>query len=131
MTREEIGRELARMRNGKSIGYALSGYAVKSIEESRSSYPVSNLLTLCQALNAQFYLKDTNTDERYPVDTIEDCHKVIKFLMDRYETDEKMVYRITGTHYTPPKGVQCPLSINTLFDICKVLKCDVGLFTRN
>ena len=130
MTKQEIGKTLADIRNGRTVDCGLTEYSIHSIENCRSSYPVSNLVKLCNSLKVQLYMEDTNTDERYPVDSVEDCHSVIEFLMDRYKTDEKMVYRLTGTHYTFPKGGNQPLSINTLYNVCKVLNADLSLFIK-
>lgn len=127
MTKQEIGKKLAEIRNGGKIDNAMTEYAIQSIEQCRSSYPVSNLIALCNALKVQLYMEDTNTGEKYPIDSVEDCHAIIGFLMDRYETDEKDIYRQTGTHYTLPKGASQHLSINTLYDVCKTLKADLSL----
>lgn len=130
MTKEEIGKKLAEIRNGGKVDNTMTEYAIQSIEQCRSSYPVSNLVALCNALSVQLYMEDTNTGEKYPVDSVDDCHEIISFLMDRYETDEKMIYRLTGTHYTVPKGNSQHLSINTLYDVCKALKADLNLITK-
>lgn len=127
MTKEEIGNRLAELRSGKDVNCGLSRYSIRSIEESRSSYPVSNLIMLCETLGVQLLVRDNNTGEEYPVDSVGECHSVIEWLMGRYDIDEKVVYRLTGTHYTPPKGSMSPLSINTLVDVCSVLKCDLDL----
>ena len=130
MTKQEIGERLADIRDGKRIDCSMTEYAIQSIEQCRSSYPVSNLVALCNALSVQLYMEDVNTGERYPIDSVEDCHAVIEFLMDRYETDEKDIYRLTGTHYTIPRGTKRHLSINTLYDVCKALNADIGLFIK-
>ena len=130
MTKQEIGNRLAEIRNGKKVYNTMTEYAIQSIETCRSSYPVSNLIALCNALRIQLYMEDFNTGEKYPVDSAVDCHAVIEFLMDRYETDEKAIYRLTGTHYTPPKGNSRPLSINTLYDVCKALNADLSLLIK-
>ena len=130
MTKEEIGKAIASVRNGGKVDNTMTEYAIQSIETCRSSYPVSNLTALCNALRIQLYMEDLNTGEKYPIDSVEDCHSVIEFLMDRYETDEKAIYRLTGTHYTLPKGNTQPLSINTLYDVCKALNADLNLLIR-
>jgi len=126
MTREEIGIKLSELRDGRGID-GLSDYAIQSIEASRSSYPVSNLITMCSGLGIQLVMIDTNTEEIYPIDSVETCHDVIGMLMERYNVDEKLVYRITGVHYTIPKDGHQPLSINTLLSVCSVLKCNLEL----
>lgn len=130
MTKEEIGKRLAEIRNGGKIDSIMTKYAIQSIEKCRSSYPVSNLIALCNALNVQLYMEDTITGEKYPIDSIEDCHEIIGFLMDRYDTDEKAVYKLTGTHYTAPRGDSQPLSVNTLYDVCNALKADLSLLIK-
>lgn len=130
MTKEEIGRAIAEVRNGRDIGGTMTEYAIQSIEKCRSSYPVSNLVSLCSSLRIQLYMEDTNTGEKYPVDSVDDCHEIIGFLMDRYNTDEKAIYRLTGTHYTVPRGGSKPLSINTLYDVCNALKASLSLFIK-
>ncbi len=130
MTKEELGKRIAEVRNGDRVDNIMTEYAIQSIEKCRSSYPVSNLIALCNGLKIQLYMEDKNTGEKYPIDSVSECHTVIKFLMDRYETDEKAIYRLTGTHYTVPKGISQPLSINTLYDVCKALNADLDLFIR-
>lgn len=130
MTKQEIGKKLAEIRNGCKVDNTMTEYAIQSIEQCRSSYPVSNLVALCNTLKVQLYMEDTNTGEKYPVDSVEDCHEIIGFLMSRYETDEKEIYRLTGTHYTLPKGTNQHLSINTLYDVCKALNADLSLLIR-
>ena len=130
MTKQEIGERIAEIRSGRKIDVAMTEYAIQSIETCRSSYPVSNLIALCNALKIKLYMEDMNTGEKYPVDSIDDCHSVIGFLMDRYDTDERAVCELTGTHYTPPKANIKHLSIDTLCNVCKALKADVGLFIK-
>lgn len=130
MTKEEIGNSLAAIRRSSTVNIQLSGYAIESIEKNRSSYPVSNLIKLCNALCVQLVIVDENTGEKYPIDSILDCHMTIRWLMERYEIDEADIYRNTGTHYTVPNGNRQPLSINTLFDVCATLKCNLDLVIR-
>lgn len=130
MTKEEIGKRLTEIRNGRKIGNGMTEYTIQSIEQCRSSYPVSNLVALCNALHVQLYVEDTNTGEKFPVDSVSDCHEVLGFLMDRYDIDFMGIYRLTGTHYTAPKGSSQPLSVNTLYDVCKALKADICLLIK-
>lgn len=130
MNKEEIGRRIAEVRGGRKVDNTMTEYAIQSIEKCRSSYPVSNLIALCNALRIQLYMEDTNTGEKYPVDSVDDCHEIIGFLMDRYNTDEKAIYRLTGTHYTMPRGSSKPLSINTLYEVCNALKANLSLFIK-
>lgn len=126
MTKEEIGTKLSELRNGRSVD-GLSGFAVQSIETGRSSYPVSNLVQYCNSTEAELTMVDTNTDEIFPVKSVWDCHRTINMLMNRYNVDEKLVYRKTGAHYTIPKGKYQPLSINTLLSVCEVLRCNLEI----
>ncbi len=122
MNKEKLGVELLHRRNGASI-VGLSRYVIKSIEEGRSSYSVSNLIVYCEALSLQMTITDLATDEVYPVDTIFEVHDVLQMLMKRWQIDESMIYRKTGVHYTAPKSDSGSLSINTMLSMCKVLHC--------
>lgn len=122
MNKEKLGIELSHKRNGKPIT-GLTKYAVKSIEEGRSSYPVSNLLVYCEALHLQMAITDLAMDETYPVDTIQEVHEVLQMLMQRWKVDDTDIYRKSGVHYTAPKGNTGSLSITTMLAMCKVLHC--------
>lgn len=122
MNKEKLGIELSHKRNGKPI-IGLTKYAVKSIEEGRSSYPVSNLLVYCEALHLQMAITDLAMDETYPVDTIQEVHEVLQMLMQRWKVDDTDIYRKSGVHYTAPKGNTGSLSITTMLAMCKVLHC--------
>lgn len=122
MNKEKLGEELSHRRNGSPIE-GLSNYAIKSIEEGRSSYPVTNLLTYCEALSLQLTITDLAMDEIYPVDTIQEVHEVLQMLMKRWKIDDATMYRKANVHYTAPKGNTGSLSINTMLAMCKVLHC--------
>lgn len=122
MNKERLGIELSHKRNGRPID-GLTKYAVKSIEEGRSSYPVVNLLVYCEALSLQMTITDLAMDESYPVDTIQEVHDVLQMLMERWKIDDANIYRKSGVHYTAPKGKTGSLSITTLLAMCKVLHC--------
>lgn len=122
MNKEKLGIELSHKRNGNPI-VGLTKYAIKSIEEGRSSYPVSNLLVYCRALSMQMTITDLAMDEIYPVDTIQEVHDVLQMLMERWSLDEADIYRKSGVHYTAPKGNTGSLSIITMLEMCKVLHC--------
>lgn len=122
MNKERLGIELSHKRNGRPID-GLTKYAVKSIEEGRSSYPVVNLLVYCEALSLQMTITDLVMDESYPVDTIQEVHNVLQMLMERWKIDDANIYRKSGVHYTAPKGKTGSLSITTLLAMCKVLHC--------
>lgn len=122
MNKEKLGIELSHKRNGAQID-GLTKYAIKSIEEGRSSYPVSNLLVYCGALHLQMAITDLAMDETYPVDTIQEVHEVLQMLMQRWKIDDTDIYRKSGVHYTAPKGNTGSLSITTMLEMCKVLHC--------
>lgn len=122
MNKEKLGIELSCKRNGRPIN-GLTGYAIKSIEEGRSSYPVVNLLIYCKALSMQMTLTDIATGETYPVSSIDRVHEVLQMLMKRWAIDNKAIYRKSGVHYTPAKGKNGSLSITTMLAMCEVLHC--------
>lgn len=122
MNKEKLGIELSHKRNGNPIK-GLTKYAIKSIEEGRSSYPVTNLLVYCEALRLQMAITDLAMDETYPVDTIQEVHEILQMLMQRWKVDDTDIYRKSGVHYTAPKGNTGSLSITTMLEMCKVLHC--------
>jgi hypothetical protein len=130
MNKEKLGIELSRMRNGKPIG-GLTKYAIKSIEEGRSSYPVSNLLIYCEAISQQLVLTDMATDESYPVDNMQEIHEVLQMQMERWQIDDSLMYRKTGIHYTAKKGATGSLSIVTMLAMCEVLHCKLDFIPIN
>lgn len=130
MNKEKLAIELTRMRNGNPVS-GLSDYAVESICKGRSSYPVANLLTFCQALSLQMVITDLATDESYPVDTIDEVHDVLQMLMKRWQIDDSCMYRKTGIHYTAPKGKTGSLSIVTMLAMCSALHCKLDFVHTN
>ena len=94
MTKEQLAARIKGATKDREYHGELSGYAIASITEGRSSYPVANLISYCNGLDLQFAITDINTDECYDIDDIMDVHNVIKMLMDRYMIDHKLVYRI-------------------------------------
>ena len=130
MNKEKLGIELSLIRGGRSIE-KLTGYAIKSIEEGRSSYPVTNLLTYCEALSLQMVLTDMATGESYPVDNTQEIHDVLQALMQRWHINENCMYRKTGIHYTTPKGNTGSLSIVTMLAMCAVLHCKLDFIKTN
>ena len=133
MNKVELGVKLANMRNGQSIE-GLTDYAVKSIEEARSSYPVANMLMYCNRLHIVVVLKDTATMECYPVENTSEVHDVLQMLMQRWQIDDTMMFRKTGIHYTAPKSKadaeRGSLSIDTMLAMCKTLRCELN-FVQN
>lgn len=132
MNKEKLGILLTNIRNGRKI-HGLTHYAIQSIEEGRSSYPVANLLVYCEQLSVQFALTDLATDEVLLIDTMEQLHEALQMLMKRYQIDEKMIYRQTGVHYTAPKdeNKNGSLSINTLLAMCQVIHCRLDFIQSN
>lgn len=129
MNKEKLGERLSHIRNGKSIT-RLSKYVVKSIEDGRASYSISNLIVYCEELSLQMTITDLAFDEIYPVDTIYEVHDVLQMLMERWKIDESIIYRKTGAHYTAPKYDRCSLSINTMLSMFKVLHCKLDFVTK-
>lgn len=130
MKKEKLGVELSLIRNGKPIE-GLTDYAVKSIEEGRSSYPVTNLLTYCEALSLRMVLTDMATDESYRVDDTQEVHDVLQMLMKRWHINDSCMFRKAGVHYTTPKGKKGSLSIATMLSMCKVLHCKLDFIKTN
>lgn len=128
MNKEQLGATLSHMRGDKVVE-GLTKYAIKSIEDGRSSYPVANLMAYCEALSLQMAIKDIATDEIYPVDTIEEVHEVLQMLMKRWQITETIIYQKANVHYTAPKAGKGSLSITTLLAMCKVLHCKL-LFVK-
>lgn len=130
MTKEQLADKLKEIRQGNQYSGKLSGYAVRSIEESRSSYPVSNLIDYCEGTNLQMVMTDMATDESYAVHEIMDIHEVIDMLMKRYGIDSQYVYRKTAIHYTAPKNGNASLSVNTLLAVCSSLHCKIDFIRK-
>ena len=130
MTKEQLADKLKEIRQVNQYSGKLSGYAVRSIEESRSSYPVSNLIDYCEGTNLQMVMTDMATDESYAVHEIMDIHEVIDMLMKRYGIDSQYVYRKTAIHYTAPKNGNASLSVNTLLAVCSSLHCKIDFIRK-
>ena len=130
MNKEKLGIELSHIRDGRPIE-KLSDYAVRSIEEGRSSYPVTNLLNYCKALSLRVVLTDMATDESYRVDNTQEVHDVLQMLMKRWHINDSTMYRKTGIHYTTPKDGIGSLSIVTMLEMCKVLHCKLSFIKTN
>lgn len=125
MTKEQLADKLKGIRQDNKYSGKLSGYAVRSIEESRSSYPVSNLIDYCEGTNLQMVMVDMATDEMYDICEVMDIHEAIDMLMKRYNIDSQYIYRKTAVHYTAPKNGRAPLSVNTLLAVCSSLHCKI------
>lgn len=124
MTKEEIAIRLNQLQKGEYAG-KLSKYAVKSIEEGRSSYPVANLVEYCEGTGIRMVMTDMATDEIYETLNVMDVHKVICMLMERYDIDAKHIFMKTSIHYTAPKKDKSSLSVNTMLEVCQVLHCKI------
>ncbi len=123
MTTQLIAERLKAACGDRQFDGQLSGYARMTILEARANYPVSNLISFCQGFHIQFVITDWTTCESYDVDDIMDVHNIISMLMERYDVDEKLVYRKTEKHYTAPKDGKAPLSIETLLAVLNVMRC--------
>lgn len=142
MTQEQIAERIKTAGQEKDYTGSLSSYAVKSIEEGRSNYPASNLITYCQDMGLKLVMHDLVTEDCFHPESVLDIHKVLDILMRRYSVDYKLVYRKTAVHYTAPKSLDAkdlekikanpkgkkyvtPLSIKTLLAVCDVIHCDL------
>jgi transcriptional regulator with XRE-family HTH domain len=143
MNQEQIAEKLKAISQDKVYKGGLSAYAIQSIKSGRSNYPVSNLIAYCQDLGLKFVMTDLTTEDCfYPISVL-DVHKVLDLLMNRYEVDNKLVYRKTAVHYTAPKSLVeeelekikatsgtnkyvASLSIKTLLAVCEVIHCDLS-----
>lgn len=130
MNKEKLGVQLAFMRGSKTID-GLTKYAIKSIEEGRSSYPVSNLLKYCKSIDRRMVFTDMATDESYVVDEIEEVHEVLQWLMDRWKIDEALMYRKTGIHYTAQKNSTGSISITTMLSMLSALHVKLDFVKHN
>lgn len=142
MTQEQVAEKIKAAASDKTYCGGLTPYAVKSIEDGRSNYPVSNLITYCQDMNLKIVMIDLTTEDCFYPTSVLDIHKVLDLLMKRYSVDYKLVYRKTAVHYTAPKSFDekelekiktkpqgkkylVPLSIKTLLAVCDVIHCDL------
>lgn len=142
MTQEQIAERIKTVSNDKGYSGNLTPYAVTSIIEGRSNYPVSNLITFCQDMNLKLVMFDLVTEDCFYPESVLEIHKVLNLLMERYNVDYKLVYRKTAVHYTAPKSFNekdlekmkasskgskyvAPLSIKTLLAVCDVIHCDL------
>lgn len=124
MTKEELAAKLNGISKSEYKG-KLSGYAVKSIESGRSSYPVSNLIEYCKGTGLRIFMVDLAMDEVFEIEKTMDIHKVIGILMERYEISPNTILQKADVHYTPPQKGRISFSINTLLGICSVLHCRI------
>lgn len=131
MTQTQIAERLTEALQGRTYVGSLTAYAAKSIEDGRSNYPVSNLITYCQDMNVRMVMFDLATEDCFYPTTILEVHQVLNLLMERYKVDYKLVYRKTAIHYTAPKSFdkneagKAPLSIKTFLAVCDVIHCDL------
>lgn len=130
MTLEQLTDKLATAREDNVYEGTLSGYAVRSIEKGRSSYPVSNLIEYCNGIGLSVAIVDMNTDEFYLVDGADEVHEAIGMLMKRYNVSVNQILRQTSVNYTAPKNGRTHLSVNTLLSVCSILHCRVDFIGR-
>lgn len=142
MTQEQVTARIKAAKSDRGYNGSLTSYAVKSIEDGRSNYPVSNLITYCMGNEIKLMMYDLTTEDRFYPQSVLDIHKVLGTLMKRYNVDYKLIYRKTAIHYTAPKSFDekdleklkaspngkkyvTPLSIKTLLAVCEVIHCDL------
>lgn len=132
MTPQDIGIKLKEFTEGKDVQFDMSSFSVRSIENGDRNFSLNNLLAYCDYGGIQMSITDLNTEESWDVYSVFEIHKVLKLLMDRYNVDNKLVYRKTAMHYTPPKSFEgedmndrfrFALSIKTLLAVCEVIHC--------
>lgn len=132
MNQQELIDILKPCVEGRSYSGCLTPYAIQSIEQNRSNYPVSNLMAYCDGYGLKIVMTDLATEDRFCPKTILDIHKVLGLLMQRYDVDSQLVYRKTAAHYSRPKEdgsnkkYNTSLSIKTLLAVCEVIHCELS-----
>lgn len=129
MNKESLTGRLRAATEGRKYVGGLSRYSLKSIEEGRSSYPISNLIAYCEGYGLGLEMTDMATEDRFYPKTVFDVHDTLRLLMERYDIDFQTIHRKTGTHYTPyykKEGGKANLSVNTLLAVCEVIHCDIS-----
>lgn len=132
MNKHELADKLRSYADDRSYHGSITRYAVQSIEQSRSNYPVANLIAYCDGYGLKIIMTDMATRDRFSPKTVLDVHKIIGLLMLRYDVDAQLIYRKTAVHYSKPKEdasdkkYNAPLSINTLIAVCDVIHCDLS-----
>ena len=129
MNRVELGKRLAKLRDGADLGKELSAHSIQSIEAGRASYPVTKLFLYTDALSLSVYVWDYNIDEHYRIGAVEDCHEVISFLLKYNGIEQKDISRLIGVRYTKPKDGRALLSIDTFLAILSHFHCSLR-FTK-
>lgn len=132
MNQQELADKLKPYVEGQSYSGSLTKYAIQSIEQSRSNYPVSNLIAYCDGYGLKIIMTDMATEDRFCPKTVLDIHKILGLLMQRYNVDSQLVYRKTAAHYSKPKEgsddkYNASLSIKTLLAVCEVIHCDLSV----
>ena len=131
MKQQELSDKLKSCVEGRPYNGSLTQYTIQSIEQSRSNYPVSNLIAYCDGFGLNMIITDMATWDRFHPITVLDVHKVIGLLMQRYDVDSQQIYRKTTIHYSKPKDeaakkYNTSLSVKTLLAVCDVLHCDLS-----
>lgn len=129
MTSEQIAERLKEAMSGQVYQGTLTAYSAQSIEQSRSNYPVNNLLKYCQDSNIQMVLMDYMTEDMFCPCSVDEVHGIIALLMNRWQIDYRLVYKKTGIWYTAPRKMAgkkiAPLSIKTFLAVCETIHCDI------
>lgn len=140
MTQKEIVNNLKLAVGDRPYQGSLTYYATQSIEQSKSNYPVSNLIQYCKDMNVQMFVQDGVTLDKFKVSSVLDVHNIISLLMERYEVTFNTIHQKTSVYYTAPKSyekekvnklrskdkrIKTPLSINTLIAVFQVLHCNL------
>lgn len=127
MTTEQIAETLSDLTQNTPYSGELTGYTVESILTARSNYPVFNLMEYCSAMGITVEMIDITTEESYQVSDVATIHSLLNMLLERYNKDAKLVYRVAGVHYTLPKegNDNSNLSVKTLLGVLKTIPCDL------
>lgn len=126
--------------DGAKYHGSLSRHISSAIEQHRTNYSFENLMQYCRDMGVAFSIMDMNTEDSFPVCSSLEAHKVIRLLMDRYNVNEKIIYKRVPVLYTAPKSYDAkelermrqadprkrnmaPLSIYTFLAVCAALHC--------
>ncbi|MCM1296164.1 MAG: hypothetical protein NC311_11540 [Muribaculaceae bacterium] len=129
MNQARLTARLAEARGNRRYRGDLSDHVTLSIEEGRSNYSVTNLMTYCDDIGVRLVMEDMATEDRFYPGSVADIHGTLWLLMERYNVDRQLIYRKTARHYTVPKPQDDKagrsLSVVTLLAVCEVIHCDL------
>lgn len=140
ITTTAIANMLHDALDGAKYHGKLSRHISSAIEQHRTNYSFDNLMQYCRDMGIAFSIMDLNTEDTFPVCNAIEAHKVIYTLMQRYNVDEKIIYKRSSVPYILPKSFDedelermrqadprkrnmAPLSIYTFLAVCGALYC--------